>query len=160
MQSSQHFLDAIAVATRFAGEIHFLARGDLFTETTKKLFRRLNLIPIYRISEGREHVKNNDQSFDACIKVLKSGGSILIFAEGLCENEWKLRPLKKGCARIAYKAWHQENINAAVVPVGITYHSFKRLPKSIWINTSDVIRKNDIYAGYNAGFYQQFNIPP
>ena len=54
-----------------------------------------------------------------------------IFSEGKCINEWHLRPLKKGTARLAISSW-EENIPLEVLPVGINYSSFRRFGKNVY----------------------------
>ena len=67
------------------------------------------MLPVYRVSEGVENLENNYTTFDACQKIFKKNKIVLIFSEGRCINEWHLRPLKKGTARLALTAW-QHNI--------------------------------------------------
>jgi hypothetical protein len=67
----------------------------------------------------------------------------MIFSEGKCINEWHLRKLKKGTARLSLKTWN-ENIPLKVLPVGINYSSFRRLGKNIFINFGDIITKENI----------------
>jgi 1-acyl-sn-glycerol-3-phosphate acyltransferase len=54
-----------------------------------------NMLPIYRQSEGVANLQHNANSFELCQQLLKQNKTILIFVEGLCENNWQLRPLKK-----------------------------------------------------------------
>lgn len=63
---------------------------------------------------------------------------MLIFSEGRCINEWKLRPLKKGTARLALSAW-EEDIPLRVLPTGINFSSFKKFGKSIHLIFSEPI---------------------
>jgi len=67
----------------------------------------------------------------------------MIFSEGKCINEWHLRKLKKGTARLAMKAW-QENIPLKVLPVGINYSAFRRFGKNMIINFGSIIDKDDV----------------
>ena len=53
------------------------------------------MLPVYRPSEGVENLSENYKTFDTCIELFKRGEIVLIFSEGLCVNEWHLRPLKK-----------------------------------------------------------------
>ncbi len=66
---------------------------------------------------------------------------MLIFSEGLCLNQWELRPLKKGSARIAINAWKQEAISKAfrVLPVSLNYNSFTIFWKKIIIEFGEPI---------------------
>ena len=138
------FLDAVILATIFQQPIYSLARGDVFTNKFNTLIlRSLNILPIYRLSEGAENIERNYSSFDACKKIFKNNGIVLIFSEGSCSNEWKLRPLKKGTARLAINAW-QDNIPLKVLPVGINYSSFHSFGKNIQLNLGEIITKETI----------------
>lgn len=138
------FLDAIIFSSVFKQPIYSLARGDVFkNKWIDKIFRSLNMFPVYRTSEGVENMERNYTSFDSCIEVFKKGGIVLIFSEGRCINEWHLRPLKKGTARLALSAWTQ-GVDLTVLPVGINYQSFRRFGKNIDINFGKPFGKNDI----------------
>lgn len=125
------FLDAVILATLFNKPIYSLARGDAFSNKfTSALLRLLNILPVYRISEGAENLNSNYDTFESCRNIFKKNGIVLIFSEGLCINEWKLRALKKGTARLAFSSW-EEGINLTVLPTGINYHSFKSFGKNV-----------------------------
>lgn len=148
------FLDAVIIGSHFQSPVHFLARGDAFKKpAAKKILSALKLIPIYRLREGRENLALNDATFDRCREVLLNNGILLIFSEGLCENNWKLRPLKKGTARIAIDAWQQENIKNQfmVVPISLNYNSFTFFGKELIINFNDLITLKELSFNESAG---------
>lgn len=64
------------------------------------------------------------------------------FSAGRCINEWKLRPLKKGTARLAISSWGR-GINLQVLPTGINYQSFTSFGKNIQLNFGNIINKED-----------------
>jgi 1-acyl-sn-glycerol-3-phosphate acyltransferase len=137
------FLDAIILATLFNQPIFSLARGDAFANNFySRLLRSLNMFPVYRISEGVENLENNYSTFDSCQELFKKNGIVLIFSEGRCINEWRLRPLKKGTARLAFNAW-QNGTALKVLPAGINYSSFTVFGKNIHLNFGDVITQKD-----------------
>lgn len=128
------FLDGIILTTLFENHIYSLARGDAFKKPwANKLLRRLHLAPVYRTREGVENLEHNYTTFATCLDIFKKNGIVLIFSEGLCENEWHLRPLLKGTARLATSAW-QQGIPLQVLPVGINYDSFKRFGKEVHLH--------------------------
>ena len=111
--------------------VHSLARGDAFSHRRiNRLLRRLQLLPVFRTSEGHGNLGQNYATFDACRETFLENGIVLIFSEGRCENEWHLRPLKKGTARLAITSW-EKNIPLQVVPVGINYSSFRKFGKEV-----------------------------
>ncbi len=145
------FLDAIILAILFRQPIYSLARGDAFANNfLSKLLRSLNMLPVYRQSEGTENIGINYTTFDECINLFKKNGIVLIFSEGRCINEWHLRPLKKGTARLAISAW-QKNIPLNVLPVGINYSAFRIFGKNVRINFGKIITvtdvDNDLFSG-------------
>jgi len=138
------FLDAIILSTLFKRPVYSLARGDAFTKPFyKKLLYSLNMFPVYRISEGVENLENNYETFESCKDIFRKNGIVLIFSEGRCINEWKLRPLKKGTARLAQSSW-QEGIPLKILPTGINYQSFTSFGKNIKLNFGNIITEKDI----------------
>jgi len=125
------FLDGMILTTLLEEPLYSLARGDAFKKGwINKFLRSIKLLPVYRTSEGVENLEHNYTTFAACQKVFKKGGIVLIFSEGRCENEWHLRPLKKGTARLALSSW-QQGIPLTVIPLGFNYSSFKRFGKEV-----------------------------
>ena len=112
------------------------------------------MLPIYRPSEGIENLSENYKTFDTCIELFKQGQIVLIFSEGLCVNEWHLRSLKKGTARLAYKC-QQENIPLKILPVGINYSSFKRFGKNLFVNLGTIFTANDFDKDLSDGAWNQ-----
>jgi 1-acyl-sn-glycerol-3-phosphate acyltransferase len=125
------FLDGMILTTLLQEPLYSLARGDAFKKTrVDKLLRALKLLPVYRTSEGVENLEHNYTTFAACQQTFKAKGNVLIFSEGRCENEWHLRPLKKGTARLSIAAW-KAAIPLQVIPTAFNYSSFKRFGKEI-----------------------------
>lgn len=151
------FLDAIILDILFEQPIWSLARGDVFkTKWISKMLKALKMFPVYRVSEGVENLNNNYETFENCKQVFRKNGLVLIFSEGKCINEWRLRPLKKGTARLAISSW-EENIPLQVLPVGINYSSFRRFGKNVFINFGKIITKEDIpFAEADGIRYQVF----
>ena len=138
------FLDAIIFSVLFKHPVHSLARGDAFKgRWVKKVLHLLHMLPVYRSSEGVENLEHNYDTFAACLEIFKAGGIVLIFSEGRCINEWHLRPLKKGTARLATSAWNN-GIDLCVLPVGINYHSFTSAEKIVHLNVGTPINPSEI----------------
>ena len=104
------FLDGVILDTLFDQPLYSLARGDVFKKAFySKLLTALKLLPVYRTSEGVENLITNYDTFENCKDIFRKKGIVIIFSEGKCINEWHLRPLKKGTARLALSSW-SENI--------------------------------------------------
>jgi len=127
------FFDALVIAANCKYPLSFLARGDVFTKPWHNfLLRALNMMPVYRQREGKEHLHKNQNSFDASVEVLKNGGVLLIFIEGTCLNKNEIQPFKKGAARILQQAVAQ-GVSPAVLPAVITYNGFKHFGKKVFL---------------------------
>ena len=115
------------------------------------------MFPVYRVSEGIENMEENYKTFDLCKDIFKQNGIVLIFSEGRCVNEWHLRPLKKGTARLAISSW-EDGIDLKVLPVAINYSSFKKFGKNIKLFFGDIITKKDIdFKDSHGNAIRQFN---
>jgi 1-acyl-sn-glycerol-3-phosphate acyltransferase len=134
------FLDGMILTTLLDEPLYSLARGDAFRKSrANNLLRWLKLLPVYRTSEGVENLEHNYTTFAACQETFKKNGLVLIFSEGRCENEWHLRPLKKGTARLAITSWKQA-IPLTVIPVGFNYSSFKKFGKEVHLHFGESIQ--------------------
>jgi 1-acyl-sn-glycerol-3-phosphate acyltransferase len=152
------FLDAVILDILFQKPVWSLTRGDVFRNPFfRRLLSALNMFPVYRVTEGVENLNINYATFEKCIELFRKQGIVLIFSEGKCINEWRLRPLKKGTARLAINSW-EENIPLQVLPVGINYSSFRRFGKNVIINFGTIISREDIPLHLPEGMrYQAFN---
>ncbi len=159
------FLDSIILDTIVEQPVWSLARGDVFKNPIYiKLLTALKILPVYRTSEGVENLSENYKTFEACIDLFRKNGVVTIFSEGKCINEWHLRPLKKGTARLAFKAWSERipsgegNIPLKILPVGINYSSFHRFGKNIFLNFGNIIHPEEFNQEAPDGIrYQAFN---
>ncbi|MGZ3950152.1 MAG: 1-acyl-sn-glycerol-3-phosphate acyltransferase [Flavisolibacter sp.] len=138
------FLDGIILTTLLDEPLYSLARGDAFKNVwLNKALRQLQLLPVYRTSEGAENLEHNYTTFDACREAFRHNGLVLIFSEGRCENEWHLRPLKKGTARLATTSWKQ-GIPLTVLPTAFNYSSFKKFGKEVHLFFGEPIDKDAV----------------
>lgn len=152
------FLDAVLLDLLMKQPVYSLARGDAFiNRLVARIFYSLHILPVYRTSEGVENLSENYKTFDNCLELFRHNGTVLMFSEGKCINEWHLRPLKKGTARLAIQSW-KNDIPLKVLPVGLNYDSFSHVGKTVKINFGKVIRKEDIDFDMPEGLrHQAFN---
>lgn len=118
------FMDPILVGSTYWRRSWFLARSDVFRKKTlAKFLSFIGIVPIYRLQEGVENLAKNDDTFDKCSLLLGEEKAIIIFSEGLCVQERRLRKLKKGTARIALgtEEKHDFKLGLKIVPVGVNY---------------------------------------
>ena len=152
------FLDAIIISSLFKSPVYSLARGDAFTSKfIAKILRSFNMFPVYRLSEGIENLEHNYTTFNSCEKLFQRNKIVLIFSEGGSTNEWHLRPLKKGTARLALNAW-QNNIPLKILPLGINYSSFRFFGKNVFLKFGNIISRKDFSENTSDGiFIKEFN---
>jgi 1-acyl-sn-glycerol-3-phosphate acyltransferase len=82
--------------------------------------------------------------------VFKKNGIVIIFSEGGCLNEWHLRPLRKGTARLAISSWKQD-IPLTVIPVGFNYSGFRNFGKNLHINFGEPIDRDPVLSKDSEG---------
>ena len=134
------FLDGVILSTLLDQTLYSLTRGDVFKhKTAGKILSWLKLLPVYRTSEGAHNLAHNYTTFAACHRVFKEKQIVLIFSEAGSINEWNLRPLRKGTARLAFSSWLQ-GINVKVIPLAFNYDSFKKFGKEVHLNFGEEIR--------------------
>ncbi len=145
------FLDAIIIGIYSPRKVYFLARSDVFNTKFKHwLLSKLNMIPIYRMQEGAENLHKNEHTFSKCFEILKQGGTILIFSEGISVIDKMVRPLKKGTARIVFGAEEENNFNLSihVIAVGINYIYPTQFRSDVVIGFNKALNTQDYKESY------------
>lgn len=129
------FWEPCILALTFPFPLHFLVRGDLFQKPLISWFLRLtNQIPIFRFKDGFSQMRQNEQSRSEITQKLTDGARILMYPEGSTQNIKKLRPLKKGVARMVYDAFEEDpKMELNIMPVCITFTEADRFRKDIMI---------------------------
>ncbi len=146
------FMDAIILGALLDRELHFLVRGDVFQKKWSSwILGKMNQLPVYRREEGMQNVPKNLHTFERSHEILRKGGMILIFSEGLCIQEKRLRKLRKGTARLAFGAEESNdfNLDLHIVPVGLNYTSPNKARTEAMINFAPPIAVSDFQQGYN-----------
>ncbi|MAD97047.1 MAG: acyltransferase [Flavobacteriaceae bacterium] len=139
-------LDPLYIAAFNKREIHFLVRADVFKKPLiKKMFASLNMMPIYRMRDGRSSLANNDEIFNKCYQILKKEKSLLIFPQGGHSRERTIPPLSKGFTRIIFGSLEENpDLEIQIVPVGITYQNSSVFPAKVAVNYGTPIATNQI----------------
>jgi len=128
--------DPLTVASKIDFHPIYLTRADIFSnELNRKILLWFKMIPIYRQRDGVDTLKKNQVVFDTCIQELQDNGSILIFPEGNHEGKHRVRPLKKGLARIAFSAAERSDFNLPlqIIPVGVSYSAYRKFHNDLTI---------------------------
>jgi 1-acyl-sn-glycerol-3-phosphate acyltransferase len=145
---SGSFFDAVVLGVHLTKPVHTFTRADVFRKpSVARWLRRIHLIPAYRGTEGgREHLKKNEESFRFVRDLFRDNKYIIIFSEGVCVNEWNLRPLAKGTGRLAWQTWFGENPQQSmeVIPTGLTYEHYFGANKDVLVQFGEPIRYDTI----------------
>lgn len=142
------FFDALIVAVYAKEKVHFLARGDVFkNKEVASVLKWLGLIPIYRISEGAGNLHLNEATFETCRQLFRNKGIVLIFIEGICENNWILRPFKKGAARLALSSWLdvEKPGMLKIMPLALSYNHYRGYGKNILLHLGNLLQQEDFH---------------
>jgi 1-acyl-sn-glycerol-3-phosphate acyltransferase len=128
MNHPNGLIDPALVFVALPRKISFLAKSTLFrVPVISFLLRTVEALPLYRRVDAGEDVSKNQETFSLVREMLKKGGAIAIFPEGISHNETKLQPLKTGAARIALGTVsvgrNPASLNLKIVPVGLFYTS-------------------------------------
>lgn len=133
------FLDALIIGSYYKRRVYFLARGDAFKKPIHRfLLESLNMIPVYRLREGKEFLHLNDYAFSRSIELLSKGFAVLIFIEGICVNSNELQTFKKGSARIL-EGIQKLNVHPTIHIAGIAFNQFRGIGKIINLVVSEMI---------------------
>lgn len=102
--------------------VAFLAKSPLFSMPFVSLFvKAFDSIPVYRPQDPDADVRRNRETFAKARDLLRRGGVLALFPEGVSHDEPRLMPLKSGAARIALGAASEGPVT--VVPAGLTYEA-------------------------------------
>jgi 1-acyl-sn-glycerol-3-phosphate acyltransferase len=145
-------MDALALLCNIDRRAVFLARSDIFKKPlVASILYFLKILPIYRIRDGYKSLKKNKEIFKKTTDVLADNNSALvILPEGNHAGLRRLRPLKKGFARIAFQTEEAKNynLNIQIVPVGINYEDYRKFRTKLSINFGKPISVSDYYDSY------------
>ena len=120
-------MDALAVLCTLKKQLIFLARADIFK---KKFIARIlyafKMLPVFRIRDGYENLKQNDDTFHDTYRVMQHNTGIAILPEGNHAGFRRLRQLKKGICRIAFQAGEASDfkMDVKIVPVGLEFSHY------------------------------------
>lgn len=126
-------IDPLLIGAVSPRELNFLTRADVFNKPLiKALLSTVNMMPIYRIKDGRTGLSKNEEIFQKCYRILNRKGTVLIFPEGNHNIQRRLRILSKGFTRIILGTLENNpDQEIFVVPIGINYTNAKKFASSV-----------------------------
>ncbi|MFS4494520.1 lysophospholipid acyltransferase family protein [Maribacter sp. 2308TA10-17] len=140
-------LDVLLIATDCNRKPWFLTRSDVFkSKTLISIFNFFQMIPIYRIRDGRDSLKNNQAVFDRCSELLIQKEALLMFPEANHNLKRRVRPLSKGFTRILFNTLDKaSDTDIMIVPVGINYRNAVRFPDKVALYFDTPIAVKELY---------------
>ncbi len=131
------FIDPVALGLLTRRKVRFFARGDVFKgKFLKMILSSIGISPMYRMQEGYAEIKKNDKTFEECRQRLTDNQVILIFPEGICIQDKRLVPLKKGLTRIVFQT--EETLDfkkeLLIIPVGLNYTAAWKFRSKLFID--------------------------
>lgn len=129
----------------------FVARADIFRKPfIAKLLRFLKMMPIYRIRDGINSVKRNDEIMSRSADVLKDGTPLVIFPEATHRAKHSLLPLSKGVFHMAFSV--EEIVKGEkpvyILPLTLDYGDYFRFRSTVLvhfgqpINITEFLKEN------------------
>ena len=145
------FLDGMIISTMIPPKhiLHFLVRSDVFRKKwANTVLRAVYQIPVYRRQEGLGNLHKNKETANEVTNILKKNNGVLVFSEGICLQDRKLKPLKKGTARMALESFSDGVDNLCIVPVGVNYSKAKAVRSEVCMNIGKAIKVSDYSTVY------------
>lgn len=146
------FMDPLVVASMRSPIVFFMTRSDVFTTLSKPFLWMTHMLPIYRQQDGVNTKDKNKETFNKAAKVLFGGRNLLIFGEGFTDDVFirRLKPLKKGAARIGFGTLEAINWkkNIYIAAVGANYTDPNLMRSEVLVSSSEKICLNDFKDEY------------
>ena len=129
-------MDPMVMLSSTRGRKVFVARADIFKKNwARKALSFLRVMPIYRIRDGINAVKHNDQAIEQATGVIMDGVPFVIFPEATHRPKHSLLKLSKGIFHIAESAIEKSKDGKPVyiLPIGIEYGDYFRFRTNVLI---------------------------
>jgi len=130
-------IDPLAIIFTNPNQSVFLTRADVFNNPIlQKIFTFLKMLPVYRIRDGADSLKNNERIFNQSVEILEASMSVALFPEAAHTDKRHLMPLKKAVPRIAFMSEEKNDfkLDLHIVPVGIYYENYEQSNSTLFVN--------------------------
>ncbi len=153
-------MDALAIEFSLNNQFVFVARSDIFkNKYIARLLYFFKILPVYRIRDGYESLKKNEVVFRKTLDIIRNKNGFVILPEGNHAGFRRLRPLKKGFARIAFRAEESEafSLDMKIVPVGINYSDYEPFRSDLLVIFGEPFPVSGFYDAYRENPAVAFN---
>ena len=143
---SNTLMDALVVLATSHHKKVFMARGDIFANpTVAKILRFTRILPLFRIRNGVAAVRNNTDSIEQAVDVVRDKVGLYLFPEGRHRTKHSLLQLSKGIFHIALDSNREfgKEQPIYIVPVGIEYGDYFRFRSTCLVHFGEAINVTD-----------------
>ena len=155
------FIEPCILACWLDKPISFIARGDLYVNNfiLRKAYDFYHMTPIFRKEDtGYGNLRNNYATFEKCYETLNKKRPLMILVEGRTVHEKRLRPMRKGTARIIGGALEKHgDMDIHLVPVGINYSDSDSFRSVAMIEFGEPIKCTEYTEMFNNQFPKAVN---
>lgn len=144
-------MDALALVCTAPGQPVFLARSDVFkNRKIASLLYFFKMLPVFRIRDGFENLRQNDEIFHKTIDVIIHKNGLVILPEGNHAGYRRLRQLKKGICRIAFQTEEEKDfkLGLKIIPVGLDFSHYWKFRQVLTVSYGKPIGFEDLYDTY------------
>lgn len=142
-------MDALAFASEPGQQRIFLTRADVFNKPLVEQFLySIKMLPIFRIRDGRESLKKNEEIFELAVKIVNNKRCpLFLFPEGNHGDRRRLRPLVKGIFRIAFRAQEKygNKPGVKIMPAGLDYEDYQKFGKRLTVIYGEPIEVSEYW---------------
>lgn len=132
--------DAFILGVAVARQVHFVATVLMFkAKPLAWLFDQCGVIPVTRRSDDPRGVRSLVQTFKSCFEVLKRGGAVAMFPEGITHDDPQLKNVQSGAARLALDFANRFETDTVVVPVGLVFADKHRYRSDVLVHFGEPI---------------------
>ena len=130
----------------------FIARGDIFKKDfVARIMRFLKILPVYRNRDGgREDIKKDLAIFNRAARVLKKGGTLVIFPEAGHQHGHYMSTFKKGFSRIAFAAEEMNDfkLGVQILPLNIHYSNYFNFQSDLMVTCGKPFTYDEFFELY------------
>lgn len=143
--------DDLSVAIAVPHQTVWLGRASLFKSSWARPFLRfLKIVPVFRIRDGKESLKGNEESFSIAVAVLQHNRALGIYPEAAHSVNRQMIPHKKAIARIVFLAADitHDTLDIQIVPVGLYYNNLQNFGRRLLVSFGKPLAATDYYPLY------------
>ena len=145
---SNTLMDAMVLLASSNVKKVFIARGDIFKNpVVAKILHFLRILPIFRIRNGVAAVRQNDETLEKAVDVLRDRVDLFLFPEGMHRTKHSLMRMGKGLFHIAVDANKQfgDQHPIYIVPTAIEYGDYFRFRTTALVNFGEPINVTEFF---------------